>query len=111
MIRYWIAITLGKTKDNQVIPHLNQLLEDSHELVRQAAQKSLKKITNHNLKINPLYNHPGVENFGAATALCGMNVSDLLSPNSESSTDKLTVNTTGDHEDNDSDEDEDDLPF
>lgn len=52
MIRYWVVIALGNLKNIQVIPHLNKLLEDDHELVRQAAQRSLEKITNSDLPTN-----------------------------------------------------------
>ena len=52
MIRYWVVIALGNLKNIQVIPHLNKLLEDDHELVRQAAQRSLEKIANLDLPTN-----------------------------------------------------------
>jgi HEAT repeats len=100
MTRYWAAITLGQLPDLQAVPHLNELLEDNQELVRQAAQESLNKITNPNLETNPLYNHPGMESFSAAAALYGMNLSDMLNPDIETLIEKLDIDNRADEDNN-----------
>ena len=113
MIRYWAVITLGDIKETHAIPHLNELLEDNHELVRQAAQESLYKLTNPNSQTNPLYSNPAVGNIEASAALYGMTLSDMLNPDIETTRDKLNISNTDDNENNysDGDDNPDNIPF
>lgn len=113
MIRYWAVITLGDIKETHAIPHLNELLEDNHELVRQAAQESLYKLTNPNSQTDLLYSNPAVGNIEASAALYGMTLSDMLNPDIEATRDKLNISNTDDNENNysDSDDNPDNIPF
>ena len=77
LTRYWAAITLGELKDHRAIFPLTELLQDSQEMIRQAAGEALIKISQKDAPINPLYSNPAVANMEAAGALIGMTLEDV----------------------------------
>ncbi len=96
LTRYWAIITLGDLKNSKALSSLTELLEDSEELVRQAATEALSKITHPGDVMNPLYSNPAVANLEATAALYGMTLSDMLHPNIEILRDKLNPSPESD---------------
>lgn len=114
LTRYWATITLGKITDLRAVSPLNKILiQDSHEMVRQAANEALAKITNPNSIIAPIYSNPAIANLEASAALYGITLSDILNPNIETLREKLNNYSTIDEDKNlsSSDDNPDNIPF
>jgi HEAT repeat protein len=108
------TITLGEITDLRAVSPLNKILiQDSHEMVRQAANEALAKITNPDSIIDPIYSNPAIANLEASSALYGMTLSDILNPNIEILREKLNnYSTINENKDlSSSDNNPDNIPF
>lgn len=114
LTRYWATITLGEITDLRAVSPLNKILiQDSHEMVRQAANEALAKITNPDSVTEPIYSNPAIVNLSASAALYGMTLSDMLTPNIETLRENLNnYSRIGEDEDLSSgDDSSDNVPF
>jgi len=114
LTRYWATITLGEITDLRAVSPLNKILiQDSHEMVRQAANEALAKITNPDSVIDPIYSNPAIANLSASAALYGMTLSDMLNPNIETLRENLNNYATPNEEKDlsSSDDNPDNIPF
>lgn len=113
LTRYWATITLGNLKDSRAVSSLIELLQDSQEMIRQAAQEALSKISNPISETSPIYSNPAIANLEASAALYGMTLEDILYPNMENLRKKLNSDTPIDknRDLSPNDDNSDDIPF
>nr|WP_242032992.1 HEAT repeat domain-containing protein [Coleofasciculus sp. FACHB-129] len=113
LTRYWATITLGDLKDSRAVSSLIELLQDSQEMIRQAAQEALSKISNPISETSPIYSNPAIANLEASAALYGMTLEDMLYPNMENLREKLNSDTPIDknRDLSPNDDNSDDIPF